>query len=173
MRRPGHGPTRKHQPRQFRTFVGYLAARALLGQNRDVRSVIMVCVSCGKTLTNALRQLEEMPRPTHAQPEDERYLPTIPLGAWASDPDPIGWRDGLPTSTPGCLVINPADAIGVLSSEDPLRNSGCCGHDGLDGPNLLCRGCSSEVATLRDDCWSVSEVRFEPAAVAIRPSSHL
>lgn len=131
----------------------------------------MVCGSCGNTLTNALSQLDEMPSPTHAQPGDERYLPTIPIGAWATDPDPIGWRQGLPTSTLGCPVINPADAIGVLPSEDPLRNSGCCGHDGLDGPNLLCRGCRSEVATLRNDCWTVLEVRFEPAAVVIRPST--
>lgn len=149
---------------------GYLAEPGW-GRITTVTLVIMVCGSCGNTLTNALSQLDEMPSPTHTQPGDERYLPTIPIGAWATDPDPIGWRQGLPTSTLGCPVINPADAIGVLPSEDPLRNSGCCGHDGLDGPNLLCRGCRSEVATLRNDCWTVLEVRFEPAAVVIRLST--
>jgi len=145
----------------------------LLGQNGGVESVIIVCGSCGHTLTIALRQLDVIPKPQRAQPEDERYLPTIPDGAWASDPDPIGWRDELPTSTLGCLVINPEDAIGVLSSDDPMRNSGFCGHDGLDGPNLLCGGCRSEVATLRDDCWTRLEVRFEPSAVAIGASRSL
>lgn len=138
-----------------------------------MESVTIVCGSCGNPLTSALSQLDPIPEPRRAQPEDERFLPTIPEGAWARDPDPIGWRDQLPTSSLGCLVINPVDAIGVLSSDDPMRNSGCCGHDGLDGPNLLCCGCRKEVATLRDDCWSLLEVRFEPSAVQIGPPRSL
>lgn len=138
-----------------------------------MESVTIVCGSCGNTLSRALSQLDVIPNPRRAQPEDERFLPTIPEGAWARDPEPIGWQGQLPTSTLGCLVINPADAIGLLSSDDPVRNSGCCGHDGLDGPNLLCRSCRNEVATLRDDCWSLLEVRFEPSAVQIGPSHSL
>lgn len=133
----------------------------------------IVCGSCGNPLTHALSQLDVIPEPRRAQPEDERFQPTIPEGSWAIDPEPIAWQGQLPTSTLGSLVINPADAIGVLSSDDPTRNSGCCGHDGLDGPNLLCGGCRYEVATLRDDCWSLLEVRFEPSAVQIRPSHSL
>lgn len=143
--------------------------QAPVGQNRHVESVTIVCGSCGNPLTNALSQLDVIPEPRRAQPEDERFLPTIPGGSWARDPDPIGWRGQLPTSTLGRLVINPVDAIGVISSDDPMRNSGCCGHDGLDGPNLLCGGCRKEVATLRDDCWSLLELRFEPSAVQIGP----
>jgi hypothetical protein len=175
---PSRSSTRHTEHRAPRGSSGRSRATSLredpvLVQNRDVESVIVVCGLCGNVLTNAVRQLDQMPAPTRAGHEDERYLPTIPVGAWAADPEPIGRRDGRPTSTLGCLVINPADAIGVLSSGDPRRNSGCCGHDGLDGPNLLCRGCRSEVATLRDDCWSEVEIRFEPAAVAIRPAGHL
>ena len=56
--------------------------RALLGQNRDVESVIIVCGSCGHTLTRALSQLDVIPEPRRARPEEERFLPTIPEGAW-------------------------------------------------------------------------------------------
>jgi hypothetical protein len=127
-------------------------------------ATVITCTSCGVVLTRPLERLPAMPEPTQASPWDVGYLPTVREGAWAVDPDPVAWRGDVPTSTRGCFVVNPADAVGTMPSDDPTRNNGCCRHDGLDGPNLLCSGCRREVATLRDDCWSPVEVRFEPAA---------
>ncbi|WP_045864566.1 hypothetical protein [Streptomyces sp. WMMB 714] len=45
------------------------------------------------------------------------------------------------------------------------RRNGCCGLDGCDGPNLVCRRCGAEVATERSDCWTPQEVVLVPAAV--------
>lgn len=132
--------------------------------------MIMSCKSCGQPLSNPLRQLSEMPVPQLAEPDGIRHLPTIPVGACAVDPNPAFWQDGIAATTTDCLVINPADSVGVVSTEDPHRNSGCCGHDGLGGPNLLCQGCQGEVATLLDDCWTAVEVRFEPDSATVEPA---
>lgn len=130
---------------------------------------VITCRSCRRPLTRPVRRAPELPTPVPASPEDTGHLPTVAVGAWAVDPGPVGWDGDVPTSTLGCLVTNPSDALPLVASPDPVRNSGCCGHDGLDGPNLLCPGCGREVATLRDDCWSRVEVRFEPGAVVVVP----
>jgi hypothetical protein len=94
------------------------------------------------------------------------FRPTMEPGTSARDPDPIQ-RDssGRAITSEGCPIVNADDLRALAPSPDPRRNSGCCGHDGLDGPNLLCPKCGQEVATLRDDCWSFVEVRLEPMAV--------
>lgn len=35
----------------------------------------------------------------------------------------------------------------------PGRCNGCCGLDGMDGPNRICR-CGAEIGTERSDCWT-------------------
>ena len=35
----------------------------------------------------------------------------------------------------------------------PGRRNGCCGLDGMDGPNRICR-CGAEIGTEQSDCWT-------------------
>lgn len=127
---------------------------------------IFTCANCGRALTRSITQLVELPE---AKLIDEiSYEPTLEVGTWAVDPGPrLRTADGDPASTLGCLVTNPQDAPDLKIHPEPRRNSGCCGHDGLDGPNRICPGCDAAVATLSDDCWTLVELRFEPEAVRV------
>lgn len=124
------------------------------------------CAACGHALTRPMSQLATLPV---AKAIDEvSYEPTLDVGEWAIDPEPrLRTSGGVPTSTPGCLVTNPADAPGLKPHSDLRRNSGCCGHDGCDGLNRICPECGEPVATLSDDCWTRVELRFEPDAVRV------
>lgn len=127
---------------------------------------ILTCAGSGPVLTRPMSRLDSLPVAT--QIDEVSYAPTLEPGTWAIDPEPR-WRTskGAPASTMGCLVVNPADALDLRPHPAVGRNSGCCGHDGCDGPNRLCPGCGAEVATLSDDCWTYVEVRFEPGAVRV------
>ena len=66
-------------------------------------------------------------------------------------------------SPPGAVSANPADVLrGQLRSCG--TDNGCCGSDGMDGPNRAC-ACGAVVATEWSDCWTQAEVRFLPDAV--------
>ncbi|MEO3782996.1 hypothetical protein ABGB12_06695 [Actinocorallia sp. B10E7] len=56
-------------------------------------------------------------------------------------------------SRDGGFVLNPGDVTGTTRHPDPTRSMGCCGPDGSNGPNLICRGCERETATEEADCW--------------------
>jgi hypothetical protein len=47
---------------------------------------------------------------------------------------------------------------------DSRRSIGCCGPNGSDGPNLVCR-CGREVAILWADCWLPHAILLIPEAV--------
>jgi hypothetical protein len=127
---------------------------------------IFTCANCGRGLTQKLSQLAELP--VAKQIDEISYEPTLAVGTWAIDPESrLLTAEGAPASTSGCLVINPADAPDLKPHPEPRRNSGCCGHDGLDGPNRICPDCNAAVATLSDDCWTLVELRFEPDAVRV------
>jgi len=129
---------------------------------------IFTCATCGRALTREVTQLAELP--VAKQTDEISYEPTLAVGTWAIDPEPrLRTADGEPASTSGCLVINPEDARDLKPHPEPRRSSGCCGHDGLDGPNCICPGCGAAVATLSDDCWTLVELRFEPDAVRVIP----
>ena len=68
-------------------------------------------------------------------------------------------------SEAGAVAANPEDII-VGSLDRAGVDNGCCGSDGLDGPNRACV-CGSMVATQRSDCWTQAEVRFLPQAVRL------
>lgn len=130
------------------------------------------CRDCGTRLTPALTQLDAMPSPVQLD-DGVGYRPTVPVGFVAVDPDPVSsYQDGgaATPGTVGCYVVNPDDARLLVRHPDPRRSSGCCGHDGLDGPNRVCPSCGAEVATLRDDCWSRVETRFEPQRISVSAS---
>ena len=130
-------------------------------------ALMIRCRECGEALTPALTALHEVPAPLQAE-DGVGYEPTVPPGYVAVDPDPVSsYQTGgsMERGSFGCLVVNPADARGLVRHPDHRRSNGCCGPDGLDGPNRTCASCGVEVATLRDDCWSRVEVRFEPQRV--------
>ena len=127
---------------------------------------IFTCVVCNRALTRPMAQLPTLP--VAKQLDEVSYEPTLSVGTWALDPEPrLRTADGAPASTPGCLVTNPQDAPDLPPHPEARRNSGCCGHDGCDGPNRICPGCGAAVATLSDDCWTLVELRFEPDAVRV------
>ncbi len=53
-------------------------------------------------------------------------------------------------SAEGSILVNLADLVGT--HHHPHRLAGCCGLDGLDGPNLLCVN-GHEIGTEKSDCW--------------------
>ena len=66
-------------------------------------------------------------------------------------------------SEAGAVAANPEDIIKDGLDRAGIDN-GCCGSDGIDGPNRACV-CGSMVATQWSDCWTQAEVRFLPQAV--------
>ena len=55
-------------------------------------------------------------------------------------------------SASGRFVVNLADLVGTKHHSERSRRNGCCGLDGLDGPNLICVN-GHEVGTEKSDCW--------------------
>ena len=55
-------------------------------------------------------------------------------------------------SAAGRVLVNLSDLIGTKHHPDSRRRGGCCGLDGLDGPNLVCPN-GHEVGTEKSDCW--------------------
>jgi len=134
------------------------------------------CAECGAQVTAAVRKMplpEDAPAPY--QMEDGRDCPPrVPPGNYAVDPEPSGapWvpsPDGAGYGVPGgprnAIVLAPADVRGLRRVADRGRLNGCCGLDGLDGPNLACAGCGSELATESSDCWTRQQVALVPHAV--------
>ena len=136
-----------------------------------MQSDVLACRACSFILTEPVERVRTVPERPGAQDDGGRRPPTMPRGTWAVDPEPravlsIGESGG----STDCLVLDPADGVELEPHPDPTRSSGCCGHDGCDGPNRRCPRCHADVATLSDDCWTVVELRFEPAAVTVVPA---
>ncbi|MFE9428621.1 hypothetical protein ACFYNO_37400 [Kitasatospora sp. NPDC006697] len=55
---------------------------------------------------------------------------------------------------PDGYQLDPADHPGTAPHPSSSRRNGCCGLDGMDGPNLVCGGCGAEVGTEQSDCWT-------------------
>jgi hypothetical protein len=64
----------------------------------------------------------------------------------------------------GGYIANVEDVLRTRLTEDARRLAGCCGLDGMDGPNLLCDQCGTEVAIKKTDCWMPHCVLFDPNA---------
>jgi hypothetical protein len=69
-------------------------------------------------------------------------------------------------SAAGSIATNPGDLAPEALRSAGIDN-GCCGSDGLDGPNRACV-CGLRVATQWSDCWTQAEIRFLPGAVIIQ-----
>ncbi|WP_412538716.1 hypothetical protein R8Z50_23030 [Longispora sp. K20-0274] len=135
---------------------------------------VFTCGNCGVAIT---ADLTEVPFPDEA-PEHDRdgeAPPRVAVGVFACDPDPFGPpfvptvdnpRVLVPAGPVGTILVHPSDVRGLRLHPDRRRRNGCCRLDGCDGPNLVCAGCGSEIATEQSDCWvSWHDIRLEPAAI--------
>ena len=96
-------------------------------------------------------------------------------GTFAYDPPDAGERVFRPHDAGAALGLRRAGLTGIVLARADVRGtelttlrgrrSGCCGLDGCDGPNLVCRACAAEVATERSDCWTPQGVVLVPTAV--------
>lgn len=103
--------------------------------------VTFACPSCGRPVT---RPLAPLPGGVELATGDGE--PAVPEGFFAvADEDWAG--------VDGCPLVHLANLVDVGHHPDPHRHAGCCGRDGLDGPNLTCAAGGHEVGTERSDCW--------------------
>jgi hypothetical protein len=68
-------------------------------------------------------------------------------------------------SPAGAVSANPQDIVRENVRSAGIDN-GCCGSDGMDGPNRACL-CGAILGTEWSDCWTQAEVRFNPDAILI------
>ncbi|MFI7431616.1 hypothetical protein ACIBPB_32025 [Micromonospora sp. NPDC049836] len=137
---------------------------------------IFACVRCATVLTNDLDEVQFAALPDPVSPSDlqpgETCPAWVPSGKFAVDVDPFG-PPYVPSETERYVVsagprntvlIGPEDLLVRRLHADYGRRNGCCGLDGVDGPNLVC-DCGAEVATESSDCWTAQVVRLQPDAV--------
>lgn len=133
----------------------------------EVSGVLVVfrCRSCTAPLSNPLEQCEWRPLTSVRGREHYTYgSSTVSVGSFSGDPDPYG-----PAGSIATWVINPLDGVLLRPHMDPSRLYGCCRRDGLNGPNLLCARCNSEVGIEISDCWTEYDIRLLITAVSKSP----
>lgn len=128
----------------------------------------LACSSCGSSLTQDGQWGASDKRDPGVGDEE----PTVALGlfvrveeqrnpVWVKDK---GWGEVL-VSASGAIAVHPAMVRpGALVPSGV--NGGCCGSDGLFGPNRSC-ACGQAVATEWSDCWTYAEVLFLPDAIGV------
>ncbi|RYE90865.1 MAG: hypothetical protein EOO75_09550 [Myxococcales bacterium] len=62
--------------------------------------------------------------------------------------------------------MNPADVVRAHLRSTLRNDHGCCGSDGMDGPNRKCV-CGATVGTEWSDCWTAAEVRLDGDAIVV------
>lgn len=110
----------------------------------------IVCKECGARLSEELRIVAADACST----EDGK--PYVPLGMTIQNDDSFFHQ------SVGGYIANVEDVLHTRLTKDARRLAGCCGLDGMDGPNLLCDGCGAEIAIKKTDCWMPHCVLFEP-----------
>lgn len=126
------------------------------------------CAGCGAALTVPLAGGEA----GLLQKDAQNRQPVVPQGFAVVDPALSTYirivRGGPREEVERCpaknLVVNPLDLIpdAVVVTG---RAVGCCGLDGMEGPNQACAACGQILGTAMTDCWTAAEVRFLPDAV--------
>ena len=123
------------------------------GTDMNDEFVVFACPVCQQPIS---RPVAPLPSEQAVCVEDGK--PAVPAGRFVlSDDD--HWTDSA-----GCPLLNLSDLTGVQYHPDLLRNSGCCGRDGCDGPNLLCLA-GHEVGTERSDCWMAHAAVLLPSVI--------
>jgi hypothetical protein len=134
--------------------------------------VRLTCSACGVRLTDELARVEPSAIKYHGDGQ-----PTLPLLSFAVDPEPVlsivHLRDEseqiIERAPRNAIVVRP-DSLCDGAVEVSGNAAGCCGLDGLDGPNQSCASCHAVLGTARTDCWTPHEIRFVPEAVTIADS---
>lgn len=132
-------------------------------------TVEITCASCGRLLTGPCRWGDEADYDRNCV--DRK--PAVPPGLLVrlNTEGAIDGRRGdggmerHDCSEAGAIASNPEDIV-VDSLHSTGPDNGCCGSDGLDGPNRACL-CGAVVATQWSDCWTHAEVRFLPNTVSV------
>ncbi|MGA4837761.1 hypothetical protein [Streptomyces sp. G45] len=120
---------------------------------------VITCAHCQQPLTGELHEVPFPPDPAVFTGE-RMGVPLLDRGTYAISP------------ATRAIVLHPDDALGTVPHASLGRRGGCCGPDGLDGPNLLCRGCGAEVATEQTDCWVEHLVAVSPEAAVLGTGEH-
>lgn len=129
---------------------------------QNVAVPIFACRRCGHYLTTAVTEVP-LPAPVTATATglDASMPARLPRGNYADSEQQAGF------------VLNPDDVTGASAHPDPGRRNGCCGLDGLDGPNMVCASCGAEIATQQSDCWTQQQITIlRDAARPARPIPH-
>jgi hypothetical protein len=119
-------------------------------------SVVICCRYCGIQLSKEIVQLMDLSLLREADGVDY-----VPLSYFF-----VG--DGkLFTGTAGKIFINIGDSLNLNNHFDRSRLNGCCGMDGCDGMNKLCKN-GHEVATEKSDCWMPHAMLFDPQQIDLK-----
>ncbi|GAB1693489.1 hypothetical protein [Krasilnikovia sp. M28-CT-15] len=153
---------------------------------------VFLCAKCSTELTPNLIRLHYVPEVADDFGRTRRgqhlAASTIPQGNYAIEPEPwgapfvhspdgnpvpcqprglpCGSRDGylISAGPRNTVVIHPDDAP-LLQPLPGFKNSnGCCGPDGMQGPNRACP-CGTALATLAADCEGPYELHLDPVRV--------
>jgi hypothetical protein len=141
--------------------------------------VVFRCRRCHADVTGPVREVsrpdaDSAPAPYQLR-RGEECPPRMRPGTFAYDPPEAGERVFRPRVAGAALGLRRAGLDGIVLARADVRGTelttlrgrrnGCCGLDGCDGPNRVCRRCAAEVATERSDCWTPQEVVLVPDAV--------
>lgn len=99
--------------------------------------ILFICPVCHVAITRSLLPL----RPDQSICLEDGK-PAVPEGFFGVNKQ-VYWN------VSGGVLVNLGDLVGTRHSGGI---NGCCGLDGLDGPNLICAN-GHEVGTEKSDCW--------------------
>lgn len=103
--------------------------------------VVFKCPICDAAITQPVSPLRE---DQSVCLEDQKDA--VPRGFFAQNSKEY-W------TASGSVVVNLGDLVSTMHHADRRRLNGCCGLDGCDGPNLVCRN-GHEIGTKKSDCWT-------------------
>jgi hypothetical protein len=118
--------------------------------------IIFQCKECGLPISVPLEELK-----------DEGLLcledgkPLLPRGKFFHWPKDAGHVSA------DHYEFNVDDLTNVKDHTEPGRWNGCCGPDGLDGPNQLCLN-GHEVGAKCADCWMPHSFSIPPELVHVK-----
>lgn len=109
----------------------------------------LVCRQCNVELSKQVVELEDLTLLNEKDGEDY-----IPQGFYIIEKgEEVDLRD--------TIIINLKDLLHSKYHHDRRRLNGCCGYDGVDGINRVCKN-NHEIGTEKSDCWM-------PHFIALRP----
>lgn len=126
------------------------------------------CRGCGAPLSGRI-EIPPVADPAEAGVSFEDGKPLTRAGVAFNSSQPMLWSADEGQTAPLHFApqhwLHPLDVdASVEPVDNPCRLNGCCGLDGLNGPNMRCRNCKAEVGTRQNDCWTCDVFIPEPDA---------